>query len=150
MIRMQNPHSQVAVNVSVEADLHPIETDATRLKQVLINLISNAVKFTPAGGKVDIAAVNDGAGGCRISVADNGIGMAAENIPLAMAPFGQIESVMARRYPGTGLGLPLAKRLVELMGGTFEINSALGSGTVVSITLPRKRAREAGKTAAAA
>jgi signal transduction histidine kinase len=150
MIRMQNPHSQVTVNVTTDADLHPVETDATRLKQVLINLISNAVKFTPAGGRVDITAGSDSTGGCRISVVDNGIGMAAENIPLAMSPFGQIESVMARRYAGTGLGLPLAKRLVELMGGQFEINSALGKGTVVVITLPRKRALEDRKTAAAA
>jgi two-component system, cell cycle sensor histidine kinase PleC len=150
MIRMQNPNSQVAVSVNLDTDLHPIETDSTRLKQVLINLVSNAVKFTPAGGQVDITASDDGAAGCRISVADNGIGMAAENIPLAMSPFGQIESVMARRYAGTGLGLPLAKRLVELMGGRFEISSALGKGTIVAITLPRKRPLEANNTAAAA
>jgi signal transduction histidine kinase len=120
------------------------------LKQVLINLISNAVKFTPVGGRVDITAGSDSTGGCRISVVDNGIGMAAENIPLAMSPFGQIESVMARRYAGTGLGLPLAKRLVELMGGQFEINSALGQGTVVAVTLPRKRVLADRNTAAAA
>jgi len=67
-----------------------------------------------------------------------------------MSPFGQIENVMARRYAGTGLGLPLAKRLVELMGGRFEIESALGKGTVVTITLPKKTSREAGNSAAAA
>jgi two-component system, cell cycle sensor histidine kinase PleC len=150
MIRMQNPHSQVVINVQVDVDIYPIETDATRLKQVLINLISNAVKFTPAGGQVDIRAGNNDGGGCRITVADNGIGMAAENIPIAMSPFGQIENVMARRYPGTGLGLPLAKRLVELMGGRFEIKSALGKGTMVTVTLPKKRPLETSSTAAAA
>ena len=150
MIRMQNPTCKVVVGAAIDPDLPVIETDATRLKQVLLNIISNAVKFTPAGGSVEIHASNDGAGGCRIAVTDNGIGMAPENIPVAMSPFGQIENVMARRYAGTGLGLPLAKRLVELMGGRFEIESALGKGTVVTITLPKKTSREAGNSAAAA
>jgi signal transduction histidine kinase len=150
MIRMQHPSSQVEIDAKIAGDLPAIETDATRLKQVLLNILSNAVKFTPAGGRVEIQAGSDGAGGCRITVLDNGIGMAAESIPVAMSPFGQIESVMARRYAGTGLGLPLAKRLVELMGGRFAIESALGKGTAVTITLPRKAVANQPGTAAAA
>ncbi len=150
MIRMQNPKSQVKLNAEIDADLRPIETDSTRLKQVLLNIISNAVKFTPASGRVDVRARSDENGGCRIVVTDNGIGMAPENIPVAMSAFGQVENVMARRYAGTGLGLPLAKRLVELMGGQFRIDSALGQGTIVTIELPSKPAAKSEKDEAAA
>ena len=125
MVRMQNPKSQVKIEADIDADLRPIETDATRLKQVLLNIISNAVKFTPANGRVEVRARSDENGGCRIVVSDNGIGMAPENIPVAMSPFGLVENVLARSYGGSGLGLPLAKRLVELMDGQFRIDSAL-------------------------
>ena len=150
MIRMQNPKSQVKLNAEIDADLRPIETDSTRLKQVLLNIISNAVKFTPAEGRVDVRARSDENGGCRIVVTDNGIGMAPENIPVAMSAFGQVENVMARRYAGTGLGLPLAKRLVELMGGQLRIDSALGQGTIVTIELPSKPTAKSAKVEAAA
>ncbi|HVR68768.1 MAG TPA: HAMP domain-containing sensor histidine kinase [Verrucomicrobiae bacterium] len=150
MVRMQNPKSQVKIDADIDADLRPIETDATRLKQVLLNIISNAVKFTPANGRVEVRARSDDAGGCRIVVTDNGIGMAPENIPVAVSPFGQVESVLARSYPGSGLGLPLAKRLVELMGGQFRIDSALGQGTIVTIELPSKPAANSAKVDAAA
>ena len=150
MIRMQNPKSRVKLNAEIDADLRPIETDSTRLKQVLLNIISNAVKFTPADGRVDVRARSDENGGCRIVVTDNGIGMAPENIPVAMSAFGQVENVMARRYAGTGLGLPLAKRLVELMGGQLRIDSALGQGTIVTIELPSKVTAKSAKVEAAA
>jgi signal transduction histidine kinase len=150
MVRMQNPKSRVRIDAEIDADLRPIETDATRLKQILLNIISNAVKFTPAEGRVEVRARSDEDGGCHIVVADNGIGMAPENIPVAMSPFGQVENVMARSYPGSGLGLPLAKRLVELMDGQFRIDSSLGQGTMVTIDLPHKPAGRASKVAAAA
>jgi signal transduction histidine kinase len=150
MVRMQNPKSRVRIDAEIDADLRPIETDATRLKQVLLNIISNAVKFTPAEGRVEVRARSDEGGGCRVVVTDNGIGMAPENIPVAMSPFGQVESVLARSYPGSGLGLPLAKRLVELMGGQFRIDSALGQGTIVTIELPSKPEAKSDKVEAAA
>ena len=150
MVRMQNPKSQVKIEADIDADLRPIETDATRLKQVLLNIISNAVKFTPANGRVEVRARSDENGGCRIVVSDNGIGMAPENIPVAMSPFGLVENVLARTYGGSGLGLPLAKRLVELMDGQFRIDSAVGQGTIVTIELPNKPAAKSVTAGAAA
>jgi signal transduction histidine kinase len=150
MVRMQNPKSQVKIETDIDADLRPIETDATRLKQVLLNIVANAVKFTPANGRVEVRARSNEEGGCRIVVTDNGIGMAPENIPVAMSPFGLVENVLARSYGGSGLGLPLAKRLVELMDGQFRIDSALGQGTIVTIELPSKPARKSANVEAAA
>ena len=116
-----------------------VRADALKLRQVLINLLSNAVKFTPAGGAVTIAAVR-GADGClAITVADTGIGIAAGNIEKAMMPFGQVEQAYVRTQGGTGLGLPLAKSLVEMHGGTLDLASAIGAGTVVTVTLPAHR-----------
>jgi signal transduction histidine kinase len=110
-----------------------IDADATRLHQVLINLISNAIKFTPSGGSIVVRAWPIPAG-VAIEVADTGIGIALEDMPKALEPFGQVGSALTRRYEGTGLGLPLTKNLVELHGGTFEIASEPGRGTTVRIT----------------
>jgi len=113
--------------------------DELRLEQVLLNLVSNAVKFTPSGGEVRITAALGPGGDVSVSVADTGIGMAAEEIPLALQPFGQIDNSLTRPHGGTGLGLPLAKRLVELHGGTLIVESEPGCGTTVTFTLPPER-----------
>jgi signal transduction histidine kinase len=113
------------------------------LKQVLINLLSNAVKFTPAGGKVTASAAMANNGGFLLSVSDTGIGMRAEDIPVALTPFRQIDNRLARAYEGTGLGLPLVKSLIELHGGTVSIDSTLGAGTTVTVALPPSRVRRA-------
>jgi two-component system, cell cycle sensor histidine kinase PleC len=111
--------------------------DPGRLRQVLLNLVSNALKFTQAGGRVTITAgVADE--GVWIAVADTGIGIAPAQIATALAPFGQLESSQAKRHEGTGLGLPLAKRLVELMNGVFTLESELGRGTRITLSLPRE------------
>jgi signal transduction histidine kinase len=108
---------------------------------VLLNLVSNAVKFTPAGGAIHVAAgVSDG-GGVAVTVADTGVGMAPEEIPRALQPFGQIDNSLSRPHGGTGLGLPLAVRLVELHGGALTVDSEPGRGTTVTFTLPPERAR---------
>ncbi len=112
--------------------------DERRLKQVLVNLLSNAVKFTPPEGIVTVR-VSLREDGIAIAVADTGIGMRAEDIPLALERFGQVESAMARKYHGTGLGLPLARELIENHGGTLSIDSVFGEGTTVTVTLPRER-----------
>jgi two-component system cell cycle sensor histidine kinase PleC len=112
--------------------------DELRMRQVLINLVSNAVKFTP-GGTVDIVARLDGAGALRLDVRDTGIGMDAAGVEQALKPFGQVDSGLSRKFEGTGLGLPLAKSLVELHGGTLAIVSEQGAGTVVSVVLPAWR-----------
>lgn len=115
-----------------------VRADERRLKQVLVNLLSNAVKFTPPDGQVAIT-VTAGKDGVAIAVSDTGIGMRAEDIPLALERFGQVESAMARTYHGTGLGLPLARELIENHGGTLVIASVFGEGTTVTVTLPRER-----------
>jgi signal transduction histidine kinase len=116
-----------------------VNVDELRLEQVLLNLVSNAVKFTPTGGRICVSASLALSGETMISVADTGIGMAAEDIPRALQPFGQIDNSLARPHGGTGLGLPLAQRLVELHGGTMTLDSELGKGTTVTIVLPPER-----------
>ena len=109
------------------------------VRQVLLNLISNAIKFTPSGGRIDVDAKMTADGGIMVSVADTGIGIAPQNIPLALTPFGQVELTLSRAHGGVGLGLPLSQRLAELHGGRLQIESTVGSGTTVSVTLPPER-----------
>ena len=114
-----------------------IKTDAKRLKQVLLNLLSNAVKFTPEGGKVTLLAWSSVLEKkLIIEVQDTGVGIHPKDISKVMASFGQVENKLSRKYEGTGLGLPLSKKLIELMGGTFDIRSQVGVGTTVSMSLP--------------
>ncbi len=115
-----------------------VQCDELRMKQVLLNLLSNAVKFTPAGGSITVRAqLTDK--GLGITVDDTGIGIAPGDIDKALRPFGQIDSRLARKYQGTGLGLPLAKSMIELHGGRLDIDSASGAGTRVTLWLPIER-----------
>ncbi|MFO1248342.1 MAG: ATP-binding protein [Alphaproteobacteria bacterium] len=113
--------------------------DRLRFKQVLLNLCSNAIKFTPPGGNVHVMAHQGEDGGFVLKVADTGIGMTAEQIPLALEPFRQIASPFARNTEGTGLGLALVKSLIECHDGRLEIESTLHRGTTVRLTLPPER-----------
>ena len=115
-----------------------IRVDRRKLVQVLVNLLSNATKFTPCGGRVRLSACYF-SGGLAISVSDTGIGIAPEHIETILQPFGQVESAFSRQHQGTGLGLPLARALIELHGGTLSIESAPGHGTEVTVTLPGER-----------
>ena len=129
------------VSIDIETPRNPpvLRADELRMKQILLNLLSNAVKFTPEGGKVVVAVEAAEGRGVTIEVRDTGIGMSAEQIPRALVPFVQIDSKLARRYDGTGLGLPLTKSLVELHGGTLAIDSTPGEGTVVTLRFPDDR-----------
>jgi PAS domain S-box-containing protein len=118
--------------------LLPLQGDSRRLKQILLNLLSNAVKFTPSGGRV-IIDVSYAADGFRLVVKDTGIGIAAEDLGTALRPFGQIDSRLARKYQGTGLGLPLARSMAELHGGRLELDSKPGHGTIATLWLPPRR-----------
>ena len=131
-----------AAELTLASDISPrvscVLADRRRMLQVLLNLLSNAVKFTPTGGSITVAAdANDD--GLTIKVIDTGIGIAPEDIPKTMKPFGQIDSSLSRKYQGTGLGLSLTKRLVEIHGGSLRLDSVVGKGTTVSIHLPRER-----------
>jgi signal transduction histidine kinase len=119
--------------------LPAVRGDARALRQAVLNLLSNAVKFTPEHGHVLVAGRRTDTGGVTLSIADTGIGIAKTDIPKALAPFTQIDSSLSRRYEGTGLGLPLAKSLVEAHGGTLTIDSEPGVGTSVTIALPPER-----------
>jgi signal transduction histidine kinase len=138
MVALRAEEGGIALRSTVAADLPLARADPRRLRQVLLNLLSNALKFTPKGGTITLTADRRGAD-IALAVADTGIGMAPEHISIALARFGQVDSRLARRYEGTGLGLPLVKRLVELHGGTLAIDSALGRGTTVTVLLPADR-----------
>lgn len=111
-----------------------IGADERAVKQVLINLLSNAVKFTPAGGKVELAC-RQVPNGIALVVRDTGIGISAQDIETALAPFGQIDSHLSRRFEGTGLGLPIVKGICELHGGFLELQSEVNAGTTVTAIL---------------
>jgi signal transduction histidine kinase len=146
IVQEQADSSGIAVTISVDSDLPTINGDATRLRQVLLNLLSNAIKFTPAGGDIVVSAQRAG-DLVSFSVQDSGIGMAAKDIPKAFEPFGQVDSSIARKYGGTGLGLPLSKMFAELHGGVLGIESVLGKGTTVTVSLPAAAASDALKAA---
>ncbi len=133
---------QKAVTIATDIPaLPPLMAGELRLKQVFLNLLSNAVKFSRQGGRVTVAAEVTEAGALAVSVADQGIGMKPLDIPVALEPFRQIDNALSRPYEGTGLGLPLAKMLVEKHGGTLALESTLGIGTTVTVTLPAARLR---------
>lgn len=111
--------------------------DGKKFKQVWLNLLSNAVKFTPSGGSVMVTAWQPvGEDMVTFQVQDTGIGIAPKDISRAMAPFGQVDNTLKRKYEGTGLGLPLTKKFVEIMGGKFNIESEVDKGTKIIFTLP--------------
>ncbi len=121
------------------ADLPPLRADRRRLKQILINLITNALKFTGGAGTVTIRGFVDKAGWMVIEVKDSGIGMTEREIDKALEPFGQVDTAINRRHPGTGLGLPLTKSMVEVHGGRLVIESQVGEGTLVRALFPSQR-----------
>ncbi|MDH5187545.1 MAG: PAS domain S-box protein [Rhodospirillaceae bacterium] len=116
-----------------------VNVDSQRMKQAVINILSNAVKFTPEGGKITISTAQTANGSVQIIIADTGIGMKKEDIKTALLPFGQVDSRLARKYEGTGLGLPLTKSFIEMHAGKLAISSKPEAGTRVTITIPAKR-----------
>ncbi len=128
------------ITIDIEPDLPLLFADARLIKQNLINLLSNAIKFTPEGGHITVRAMIDDDGTIAIGVSDTGIGIAAEDLGHVLAPFGQVDSSLSRKYEGTGLGLPLVKSFIELHGGTLTIASTIGLGTTVTIHFPAGRA----------
>ena len=134
------------------ADLWSVEGDEEKLRRVVMNLVSNAIKFTAEGGvtlRLRGTRTSDGVG-VVLRVADTGIGIAAEKIPLLFEPFYQVESGMSRSYGGTGLGLAISRQLVELMGGDVKVRSAAGRGSIFSVRLHLRRTEERIETQRAA
>jgi signal transduction histidine kinase len=131
---------QIALAVNVAPNVPAIRADRRRIKQILINLLSNAEKFTESGGRIGIHVTRNPEGWIEFVVSDTGIGMTEAEIATALTPFGQVDSRLARKYEGTGLGLPLTKAMAEMHQGRLDIESEPGRGTRVRILLPAMRA----------
>ncbi len=130
----------VAIEQRVAPTLPLLRGDYRKVKQILFNLLSNALKFTPAGGQVTISADLAATGGVTLAVADTGIGIPPHELERVLEPFTQVENLLTRKHTGTGLGLPLCKALAALHGGTLTLASAVGHGTVVTVEFPEARA----------
>ncbi len=130
------------LGVSVESRIDPtvptVRGDPAKLRQVFNNLISNAVKFTPPGGSVQVNADALADGGAAVTIRDTGVGMTKSEIAVALTPFSQVDASHSRWREGAGLGLPIAKALVQLHGGKLEIRSAKSLGTEVEVILPSR------------
>jgi signal transduction histidine kinase len=135
--------AKVEIRVLAAPDLPRLVADERLVKQALLNLVSNAVKFTPEGGRVDVSLSLAADGSFHLGVRDTGIGIAESDIERVLTPFCQVESTLSRNYQGTGLGLPLTKSFMEMHGGTLELTSRLGEGTEVILRFPANRVRRA-------
>ncbi|MDQ7249114.1 PAS domain-containing sensor histidine kinase [Dongia sedimenti] len=131
--RAQN--SGVTLQSDLPPDLPKIRVDPRAVRQMLVNLLTNAVKFTPKGGRITLSARLDG-DQVELSVSDTGVGIAAKDIAKVLEPFGQADNPHSRRQQGTGLGLPIVKALAEQSGGSFRLESKVDVGTSVSLRLP--------------
>jgi len=131
--------AELTLEIDLPKSLPRLRADERKLKQVLLNLMSNAIKFTPENGGVSLSARHDPDGSFVFEVSDSGIGIAAEDIPRAFAPFEQVDSRLSRQFEGTGLGLPLSDGFVKLHGGTLDLESEPGVGTKAIVRLPAER-----------
>jgi signal transduction histidine kinase len=141
LVQERAQRNGIAIRSALAADLPHVHADERKLKQILLNLLTNAIKFTPPEGIIEVAARLSDAGDFLITVRDTGIGIAEEDIETALAPFGQVDSKLNRKYEGTGLGLPLCNAMAHLHGGELTIDSLVGKGTTVTIRLPAARVR---------
>lgn len=136
---LQAQEAGVILNSDLPDDLPEVCGDEVKLRQICLNVISNAIKFTEPGGSVLVSAAGDARRGMTVSVKDTGIGIAPEDIEKALSPFCQIDSDLSRKYSGTGLGLPLAVVMAELHDGRLTLDSTQGRGTEVKLHLPPAR-----------
>ena len=127
----------ISLDLAISPDLPPVWGDPRALRQVLINLVSNALKFTGEGGTVRVTAAVD-AQAVTVTVADTGMGIPKEDLEKVLKPFVQSDSQPSRNFEGTGLGLALSKELTELHGGRLHLDSVVGEGTTIYVTLPRQ------------
>ncbi|MDE0944102.1 MAG: ATP-binding protein, partial [Alphaproteobacteria bacterium] len=139
LVKERAHSANVRLDIHFDSGSDMLRADERKMKQILINLISNSIKFTHAGGQVSISVHSDPQNGFVFEVADTGIGIAPGDIEKALQPFGQIDSDLNRKYAGTGLGLPLASELAEIHDGKLELRSELNVGTTVTMQFPIER-----------
>lgn len=138
LVRNQAVQKEIDVRIDMPDDLPFLFADARCIRQIVVNVLSNAIKFTPTSGTVTVSArLSDGA--IAIVVADTGIGMAQDDIPRAFSPFRQLEGSHGRKFEGAGLGLSLIKAMVDLHEGTLQVDSQVGVGTTVTAGFPTRR-----------
>jgi two-component system, cell cycle sensor histidine kinase DivJ len=147
-VKLTADRKGVALKMSLPEECRKIFADKRAVKQILVNLLTNGVKFTPRGGEVRLSAARD-AGGIEIAVADTGVGIAPEHLKRLGQPFEQAEGEHVRTQEGTGLGLALVKAFSAMHGGTAEIESALGEGTIVRVRLPYAAITDSGERVSA-
>jgi PAS domain S-box-containing protein len=139
-VKQQAHHKRIKLNCEIADGIENVDADERRIRQVLINLLSNAVKFTPDGGEVGLEVEADSESEIiQFTIIDTGIGIAPENLDRLFKPFVQLDSSLSRRYSGTGLGLALVRRIVELHGGSISLESKVAKGSRFTITLPWKK-----------
>jgi signal transduction histidine kinase len=139
MVRERAERGKIAIHVDIPSDLPGLRGDTLRIKQILLNLIGNAVKFTPPDGRITLIAGQDDGGGLFVTVGDTGVGIGADDLGHVTEPFAQAAGSLTRGHEGTGLGLALVKSFVELHDGTLEIESEPGKGTRVTVRFPKDR-----------
>jgi len=139
LFRDETEQAQIRLRVLPPEQPLLIAADARLCRQIVINLLSNAVKFTPRGGAITVTFPSDDLGRRGVEISDTGIGIAEQDLERVILPFVQVEGSLSRNHGGTGLGLPLVKKIVELHDGTFLIDSRLGVGTTVTVWFPRRR-----------
>jgi len=133
MVRAAAERARLVLLVEIDENCPAASVDARHLRQILLNLLSNAIKFTHAGGRIELRVRTGADGAAKIDVADSGIGMSGEDVALALKPFGQVANALSRSHDGTGLGLPLVKALCEINSIGFDLASAPGQGTRVTL-----------------
>ncbi len=142
MLRPLAARQQVALAIDVPDQRYILLAVERMVRQVLLNIVSNAIKYTGANGTVHLSVSQSADGTLTISTKDTGVGMTTEEIRVAMSPFGQVKSKLSGIHAGTGLGLPLAKAMMELHGGSLKMRSAPGKGTTVMLHFPSLRVRD--------
>ena len=141
MIRRKAEDKEIEVTLDTQPHLPEIDADHRAIRQMVLNLVSNAIKFTDAGGKITVTVEQRGPE-IYVGVTDTGIGIPAEDLPRLATPFEQVSGTKDRNYEGTGLGLALTKSFAEMHGGRMILSSIEGEGTTVAFTLPISGARE--------
>jgi two-component system cell cycle sensor histidine kinase PleC len=139
MMRPQGVRAEVTLGRQNHGDVPLVRADERAVRQILLNLVSNAIKFTPPGGRITVSLEQVSPSDVHLAVADTGIGIAADDVAKLMRPFTQVDNVYRRRHQGTGLGLALVRSLAELHGGGVRIDSTPGRGTTVTVRLPIRR-----------